>query len=115
MHLPEQLSVHSRSDVARRLFDDAQRLADSLSVWRVVDTSSVAALVMIYKMLATHDARSNEAMMYLAAACQQLRLLGSQDPNLVTGFPVPGTSPLSWCTALLDTLSSAERKTTPHL
>lgn len=115
MYLPDHLSSHSRSDISTKLFRDAERAADSMAVWRKVDSKHAASLVMFHELLATRDRNDEEAPSYLAAAAHQLRTLARKEPDVVYGAPGAGFSGLAWSSAIVDVLSAAERGTKPCL
>ncbi|GAA5949812.1 hypothetical protein JCM3765_007700 [Sporobolomyces pararoseus] len=115
MFLPEHLSSNSRSDIATKFFKDAEQAADSLAIWRKIDRNHCASLVFFHKALATRNANHEEAPAYLAAAVHQLRTLSSKRVEDAFVDDLAGASRLSWCTAVVDVLSAAERRTKPCL
>ncbi|GAA5990882.1 hypothetical protein JCM5350_008258 [Sporobolomyces pararoseus] len=115
MYLPEHLSGNSRHDISTKFFKDAEQAADKLAIWRKIDRNHCASLVFFHKALATRNANHEEAPAYLAAAVHQLRTLSSKRVEDAFAGDLAGASRLSWCTAVVDVLSAAERRTKPCL
>ncbi|GAA5821173.1 hypothetical protein JCM10212_002575 [Sporobolomyces blumeae] len=114
-HLPPHLSHHSRLSISSQLLSEAESLSDALAIWRKPSASHAASLVLFHKALSASSIDNPDARTYLSAAAEQLRRLASSDPAAVCGELGPGSSGLSWSTALVDAVAAAERRTVPHL
>lgn len=56
-----------------RMLEDAQKLADSMSIWRIPTLANFATLLLLFASTSNGNLRSQEARFYLSAAGAQFR------------------------------------------
>ncbi|GAA5879022.1 hypothetical protein JCM3774_004472 [Rhodotorula dairenensis] len=114
LHLPDRLAGNSRRDIANRLLQEAEALADSLHIWRKVELGHVASLILLSRAKGTGHYTDSESMPYLSAAVAQFRQLTRRSiPNLEEGDEPMRR--LGWSMIVADVLGAAERRERPIL
>jgi hypothetical protein len=110
-----RLSLGSSGDSSAEILDQAQQLADKLSIWRTPSYDNLLNLLLLFNLVAKGDIGSPEADHYLSAACTQFRhIFVSGSAELAE----PTSSSRGWVAytlAIVDIASALERRVPPYL
>ncbi|GAA5987879.1 hypothetical protein JCM10908_007254 [Rhodotorula pacifica] len=114
LYLPDQLAGNTRRDIAHRLLQEAEMLADSLLIWRKVELEHVAPLILLSRAKSTSDPIANGYTPYLSAAVAQFRQLTRRS---VANLEAENTAmrQLGWSLIAADIFGSAERREVPNM
>ncbi|GAA5829649.1 hypothetical protein JCM5353_003114 [Sporobolomyces roseus] len=97
-----------------RMLEDAQKLADSMSIWRIPTLANFANLLLLFASTSNGNLRSQEARFYLSAAGAQFRQVFPDQITLVD--PVSGKKGwAAYAFAVIDTAIALENASPPLL